>query len=164
MNAFQQNKGIVAFVALGGIAAAGLAILPAMPGSYAALDAKAKAEKTEIQAKQAAADIERRAELRAEGWFQVSPGIYGRWCTQTCSKAEVIGNASYWLMEVWAKDRAAGDIYAQINVKENGTVIGWTNDTAYLSKGQKGILTFTKYLPGHGSQYQADLVKFSARG
>ena len=35
MNDFQQNKGIVAFVALGGIAAAGLAILSAMPDSYA---------------------------------------------------------------------------------------------------------------------------------
>lgn len=163
MNAFQQNKGIVAFVALGGIAAAVLA-MPAMPGSKSALDAQAKAEKTEIQAKQAAADIERRAELRAEGWFQVSPGIYGRWCNDTCSKAEVIGDASYWLMEVWAKDRAAGDIYAQVNIEKNGVVIGWTNDTAYLSKGQKGVLTFSKYLPGSGSQYQADLVKFSARG
>ena len=67
-------------------------------------------------------------------------------------------------MEVWAKDRAAGDIYAQINVLNGGTAIGWTNDTAYLSRGQKGVLTFSKYLPGYGSQYSAELVKFSARG
>ena len=104
------------------------------------------------------------AKFKAEGWFQLSPGIYGRWCTKTCSTADVIGNASYWLMEVWAKDRAAGDIYAQINVLNGGTVIGWTNDTAYLSRGQKGVLTFSKYLPGYGSQYSAELVKFSARG
>ena len=128
-----------------------------------ALLAKAKADRdaqlARMKAERAAAD----AKFAAEGWFQVSPGIYGRWCTQTCSDAEVIGDAAYWLMEVWAKDRAAGDIYAQINVLKNGTVIGWTNDTAYLSRGQKGVLTFTKYLPGSGSQYKAQLVKFDTR-
>jgi len=134
-------------------------------------DAEAKErlakERAEFAAQQKAKrESERKAaaKFKAEGWFQVSSGIYGRWCTETCSKAEVIGNQSYWLMEVWAKDRAAGDIYAQINVLKDGTVIGWTNDTAYLSRGQKGVLTFTKYLPGYGSQYSAQLVKFSARG
>ena len=114
----------------------------------------------ERQAKEAAAE----AKFQAEGWFQLQPGIYGRWCTQTCSNADVIGSASYWLMEVWAKDRAAGDIYAQINVLEDGVVVGWTNDTAYLSQGQRGVLTFSKYTPGHGSRYTAQLVKFNARG
>ena len=115
-------------------------------------------------AKKAKAEAAAKAKFKAEGWFEVDKGIYGRWCTHTCSRAEVIGSSAYWLMEVWAKDRAAGDIYAQINVMQNGTVVGWTNDTAFLAKGQKGVLTFTKYLPGSGSNYQAQLVKFNARG
>lgn len=115
-------------------------------------------------AKKAKAEAAAEAKFKAEGWFEVDKGIYGRWCTNTCSRAEVIGSSAYWLMEVWAKDRAAGDIYAQINVMQNGTVVGWTNDTAFLAQGQKGVLTFTKYLPGSGSNYQAQLVKFNARG
>jgi len=113
---------------------------------------------------EAAAAKEAAAKFKAEGWWEQADGIFVRWCTQTCSSAGVIGDASYWLMEVWARDRAAGDIYAQINVMKNGTVVGWTNDTLFLSQGQKGILTFTKYLPGSGSNYQAQLVKFNARG
>ena len=135
-------------------------------------EAKAKAdaevaaalEKEEAERKKAA--DKRRAEeaaFKAEGWFQLSPGIYGRWCTQTCSKAGVIGDSAYWLLEVWAKERSAGDIYARINVMQNGTVVGWTNDTSYLSKGQKGVMTFTKYLPGSGSNYKAQLTEFNAR-
>jgi len=104
------------------------------------------------------------AKFKAEGWFELDKGIYGRWCTHTCSRAEVIGSSSYWLMEVWAKDRAAGDIYAQINVMQNGTVVGWTNDTAFLSKGQRGVLTFQKYGLSNGAAYGAQLTKFNARG
>ena len=126
----------------------------------AAIEADTKKRNAKILADQKAAE----AKFKAEGWFELDKGIYGRWCTNTCSNAEVIGDSSYWLMEVWAKDRAAGDIYAQINVMENGTVIGWTNDTAFLARGQKGVMTFTKYLPGSGSNYQAQLVKFNARG
>ena len=134
-------------------------------------DKKAAAEKESAKKAFAKAEAERRAKeraeeaaFRAEGWFELKPGIYGRWCTQTCSTADVIGSSSYWLLQVWAKDRAAGDIYARINVIEDGVVVGWTNDTAYLSKGQKGILTFTKYLPGSGSRYTAQLTEFNARG
>ena len=129
-----------------------------------AANEKWRAEQKAKEAKRAEEKHQAEAKFKAEGWFEVSTGIYGRWCTQTCSNAEVIGDQSYWLMEVWAKDRAAGDIYAQINVLQGGTVIGWTNDTAYLSRGQKGVLTFAKYLPGGGGQYQAELVKFNARG
>ena len=128
-------------------------------------DQEWEARKKELAEKaKAEAEAKRQAEakIKAEGWFLVSPGVYARWCTQTCSNADVIGDASYWLLEVWAKDRAAGDIYAQVNVLENDVVIGWTNDTAYLSKGQKGVMTFSKYLPGSG--YTAQLVKFNARG
>ena len=127
----------------------------------AAASRKRQAEARAAEAK-AIADAE--AKFKAEGWFQLKPGIYGRWCTQTCSRANVIGSSTYWLLEVWAKDRAAGDIYARVNILRDGVVVGWTNETAYLSKGQRGVLTFSKYTPGHGSRYTAQLVKFNARG
>ena len=125
--------------------------------AYEAAAVKRKAES-------AKAAEEESAKFKAEGWFQLATGIYGRWCTETCSNASVIGDASYWLLEVWAKDRTAGDIYARINVLEKGTVIGWTNDTSYLSLGQRGVMTFSKHLPGSGSNYSAQLTEFNARG
>ena len=120
--------------------------------------AKADAEKQAAASKkrQAAAD----AKFKAEGWWEAQPGIFVRWCTNTCNNSKVIGDNRYSLMEVWAKDAHAGDIYAQVNLESNGVVIGWTNDTMYLSRGQRGVLTFDSY------QYsdQARLVKFNARG
>lgn len=122
---------------------------------------KQVAVRKEQQRVKAAAD----AKFKAEGWWQQEPGIFVRWCTKTCSRAEVIGDSAYWLMEVWCKERACGDIYAQMNIEKNGTVVGWTNDTLFLSRGQRGVLTFQKYnLPGGGASYQGQLVKFSARG
>ena len=94
------------------------------------------------------------------GWVEQEQGIFVRWCKNDCSKAGLIGDGAYALMEVWCRDRACGDIYAQANFVKNGSVIGWTNDTLYLDYGQKGVLTFQKYgLSGGGS---AELVKFSA--
>ena len=116
------------------------------------------------EAKRIAAANAAEAKFKAEGWFELEPGIYGRWCTETCSTAEVIGDQAYWLMEVWAKDRAAGDVYAQINVIRNGVIIGWTNDTAYIGAGQRAVLTFGKYGLDNSGQYTAELVKFNARG
>ena len=128
----------------------------------AAASKKRQAEALAAEAKALAAA---EAKFKAEGWFQLKPGIYGRWCTQTCSRANVIGSSTYWLLEVWAKDRAAGDIYSRINILRDGVVVGWTNDTAYLSKGQRGVLTFSKYrLPGSPSSYSAQLTEFNARG
>ena len=118
--------------------------------------------KQDAERKQAAAKAD--AKFEAEGWFQLEPGIYGRWCTKTCSTAEVIGDQSYWLMEVWAKDRAAGDVYAQINIVRDGVIIGWTNDTAYIDRGQRAVLTFGKHGLNNPGQHQAQLVKFNARG
>ena len=123
-----------------------------------------RAAATKCAEERAARAARARAEFKAQGWFRVAAGIYGRWCTKTCSTADVIGDAKYALMEVWAKDRAAGDIYAKANIEKNGVVIGWTNDTAYLSQGQKGVLTFSKYLPGYRYEYDFTLVKFGARG
>jgi len=127
-------------------------------------EAKQVAARKAAEAKQVAAANAAEAKFRAEGWFELQPGIYGRWCTETCSSEGVIGEASYWLMEVWAKDANAGDIYAQINIVKGGVVVGWTNDTLYLSAGQRGVLTFSKYTDGAGGSYTAQLVKFQARG
>ena len=137
-----------------------------------AAKAKADAKREAALAKMHAAEAKRKAEaskanaaaeakFKAEGWFQLKPGIYGRWCTETCNNSKVIGRSTYWLMEVWAKDRSAGDIYARINITSNGTVVGWTNDTTYLSHGQKGILTFSTYQSGVNG---AQLTEFNARG
>ena len=117
-------------------------------------------EESERNAKIAEAKAQADAKFKAEGWREAQPGIFVRWCTETCNNSKVIGDNRYSLMEVWAKDAHAGDIYAQVNLERNGVVIGWTNDTMYLSRGQRGVLTFDSY------QYfdQAQLVKFNARG
>ena len=117
-------------------------------------------EESERNAKIAAAKAQADAKFKAEGWWEAQPGIFVRWCTKTCNNSKVIGDNRYSLMEVWAKDAHAGDIYAQVNLERNGVVIGWTNDTMYLSRGQRGVLTFDSH------QYfdQAQLVKFNARG
>ena len=117
--------------------------------------AQAKAAKEAADRKAAA-----EAKFKAEGWFELKPGIYGRWCTQTCSRAKVIGSGTYSLMEVWAKDAHAGDIYARVNLLRNDVVIGWTNDTMYLSHGQRGVLTFDSYIDADSAQ----LTEFNARG
>ena len=117
-------------------------------------------EESERNAKIAEAKAQADAKFKAEGWWEAQPGIFVRWCTETCSNSKVIGDNRYSLMEVWAKDAHAGDIYAQVNLERSGVVIGWTNDTMYLSRGQRGVLTFDSH------QYfdQAQLVKFNARG
>ena len=59
--------------------------------------AKAEAERltaerqAELRAAAAKKRQEEEAKFKAEGWMELSPGIYGRWCTKTCSKAGVIG-------------------------------------------------------------------------
>ena len=60
---------------------------------------------------------------------------------------------------VWCKERACGDIYARLNISQNGTVVGWTNETAYGGFGQKVVLTFGSYTSGRGH-----IVEFVARG
>ena len=100
--------------------------------------------------------------LAEAGWREQLSGIYVRWCTKTCSQADVIGDSTFALMEVWCKERACGDIYAQANFVKDGTAVGWTNDTLYLGYGQKGVLTFQKY--GYRGGGSAQLVKFTARG
>ena len=131
--------------------------------------AKAEAEKqaaarkerqAAAEAKIAEAKAAAEAKFQAEGWWEQEPGIFVRWCTQTCSRAKVIGSGTYSLMEVWAKDAHAGDIYARVNLLRNDVVIGWTNDTMYLSHGQRGVLTFDSYIDADSAQ----LTEFNARG
>lgn len=136
--------------------------------ALARMEAEERARKARVAAQNVAAAKKRaaaEARFKAEGWWEQEPGVFLRWCTKTCSTADVIGDASYWLMEVWCRDRACGDVYAQMNILRGGTAVGWTNDTMYLGYGQKGVLTFQKYgLPGGGASYKGRLVKFSARG
>ena len=49
---------------------------------------------------------------------------------------------------VWCKERACGDIYARMNILNGGTVVGWTNETAYGGYNQKVVLTFGSYTQG----------------
>ena len=100
------------------------------------------------------------AQLAADGWFEVSNGIYARWCGgRECQKVSCIADRCK-PMEVWAKDRAAGDVYARGNFVTNGVVTGWTNDTLYLGKGQRGILKFNIF-----QDYDSfELTHFKARG
>lgn len=113
----------------------------------------------------------RQAEIAAEqkafrdaGWWEQAPGIFVRWCTRgpnKCSSGGVIGDSSYALMEVWCKERACGDIYAQVNLMDSSQVVGWTNDTGFGDRGAKVTLTFDSY---RDDWNQAELVKFRARG
>jgi len=92
------------------------------------------------------------AKVKAEGWYEMKPGIYARWCTETCSLAKVIGSGSYSLMEVWAKDAHAGDIYARVVVLRDGEIVGYIKDTIHLSRGQRGVLTFDSYFDADSVQ------------
>lgn len=77
-----------------------------------------------------------------KGWSQTdTPGIYYRWCHNCKAPAYSIG--SYVQLKIWCKEQACGDIYARVNLLDGqGTVVGWTNDTAYGGIGQKVVLTF----------------------
>ena len=115
--------------------------------------------KQDAERKQAAAKAE--ADFQAEGWWEQEPGIFVRWCGG--KYASCPGKESYqdysWRAMVWCKERACGDIYARLNISQNGTVVGWTNETAYGGYGQKVVLTFGSHTRGSGT-----IVEFNARG
>ena len=95
------------------------------------------------------------------GWWEQEPGIFVRWCARPAIGRSDRGS-SYWLMEVWCKERSV--VTSRPNEHREWLIVGWTSDTMYLSKGQKGVLTFQKYgLPGGGGAVQGRLVKFSTR-
>ena len=115
----------------------------------------------ERQAKKAAAE----AKFKAEGWWEAKPGIFIRWCGNgsnhpTCPGPRGNGYSDYvWRAMVWCKERPCGDIYARLNISNGGTVVGWTNATAYGGFGQKVVLTFGSSTRGSG-----EIVEFNARG
>jgi len=120
---------------------------------------KAEADKKAAEQRQAIARAAKgkalaaaEAKFKAEGWFELKPGIYARWCTETCSLAKVIGSGAYSLMEVWAKDAHAGDIYARVVVLRDGEIVGYIKDTIHLSRGQRGVLTFDSYFDADSVQ------------
>ena len=127
------------------------------------VEARKKADaalaKQDAERKQAAAKAE--ADFQAEGWWEQEPGIFVRWCGG--KYASCPGKESYqdysWRAMVWCKERACGDIYARLNISQNGTVVGWTNETAYGGYGQKVVLTFGSHTRGSGR-----IVEFNARG
>lgn len=122
-------------------------------------EALARAQRAEEDARRAA-KAEADARFRAEGWWEQQPGIFVRWCTSTCEGSETYMDYA-WLMEVWCRDRACGDIYARINIQRgsDGPVVAWTNETGYGDIGQKVVLTFQSGTPG-----SASLTEFIARG
>ena len=120
-----------------------------------------KERKAAADAKIAEAKAAAEAKFQAEGWWEQEPGIFVRWCGGEHGYCP--GKASYqdytWRAMVWCKERACGDIYARLNISQNGTVVGWTNETAYGGYGQKVVLTFGSYTRGSGT-----IVEFNARG
>lgn len=147
---------IVAPFTLGALLMKGASSIPTSPERKTVIEKQIELAKANTLTE---AQYDAKAKLKEDGWNEIKPGIYGRWCTNSCSTTGVIGRQTYWLMEVWAKDRSASNIYAQANILERGTVIGWTNDTLHLPKGQKGVLTFGKYLPS--GEYTLEMTKFS---
>lgn len=103
-----------------------------------------------------------KAKFKAEGWWEQKPGIFMRWCDRehpSCPGPTSNGYSDYtWRAMVWCKERACGDIYARLNILQNGVVVGWTNDTAYGGYGQKVVLTFGSATRGSGS-----IVEFVTR-
>lgn len=97
-----------------------------------------------------------------EGWKATKKdGVFWRWCTDGCDSSKVIGDAGYVIAEVWCRDTACGDIYGRVNlINEQGTVVGWTNDTAYGDVGQKVLLTFDSYQDFKSAQ----LTELNIRG
>ena len=126
--------------------------------AFAKLEAEEKARK----AKLAEQNRIEAAKFKAEGWWEIQDGIFIRWCDREHPSCP--GNTrSYtdytWRAMVWCKERACGDIYARMNISQNGTVVGWTNETAYGGYNQKVVLTFGSYTQGSGR-----IVEFRARG
>ena len=113
----------------------------------AAAKKRADAKKKAAKEKAAAA-----AKFKAEGWWEAKPGIFMRWCSKVpCSGPTSDGYSDYtWRAMVWCKERACGNIYAKMNILNNGVVVGWTNDTAYGGSGQKVVLTFGSSTQGSG--------------
>ena len=113
------------------------------------------------QAKKAAQEkAAAEANFKAEGWYEVQDGIFLTHCSNIhCPGPTSNGYSDYiWRYMVWCKERACGDIYARLNITQNGVVVGWTNDTAYGGYGQKVVLTFGSSTRGKGS-----IVEFRAR-
>ena len=130
--------------------------------TLAKMEAEEKARKAYVSAQNAAAAKEKaatEAKFKAEGWWEPQPGIFLTWCKNVyCPGPTSNGYSDYtWRAMVWCKERACGNIYARLNITQNGTVVGWTNDTAYGGYGQKVVLTFGSSTRGNGS-----IVEFKA--
>jgi len=110
-----------------------------------------------------------RAVLESQGCFVTINGIYARYCNDprrpatepACSTAEVRGDDTAWLLEVWCPDKKCGEIYGELGILDGNTVIARTNSTVCcLDKGMKGLLTFQKR--GLKGDYSAGLKQLSS--
>lgn len=139
------------------------AVKDAAAAKLAENKAKAERDRQEREAALAKKRQEEEAKFKAEGWWEQQPGIFVRWCDgddKPCPGSRGNGYSDYtWRAMVWCKERACGDIYARLNISQSGTVVGWTNDSAYGGYGQKVVLTFGSSTRGSGQ-----IVEFSARG
>ena len=131
--------------------------------------AKKKAEAEIAAAEKKRADLKKKAaeqkaaaaaQFKAEGWWEAKAGIFMRWCDGEhpwCPGPKSDGYSDYtWRAMVWCKETACGNIYAKMNILNNGVVVGWTNDSAYGGYGQKVVLTF-----GSSTQGSGRIVDFS---
>ena len=67
-----------------------------------------------------------------------------------------------WTMRVISDSGCYGGVYAEVNILQNGTIVGWSNDTlGSLPPGQKGKLAFTEY--GGSGTKQAQLTELNCR-
>jgi hypothetical protein len=97
-----------------------------------------------------------------DGWFSTGlDGIFVSICrfreaTPECQAAtQKTGEDSYPLVvKVWFRDRPCGGIYIEANqVSENGSVMGWTNDTGRGQQGDVVYLSLRSYLAGEGENH-----------
>ena len=110
-----------------------------------------------------------RAVLEGQGWFVTRHGIYARYCNDprrpptepACSTADVRGNDTAWLLEVWCTDKKCGEVYGELSILDGKSVIARTNSTVCcLDKGMKGLLTFQKR--GLKGDYKAGLTQLTS--
>ena len=79
-----------------------------------------------------------------EGYFEIVDGLAGVYNTFTGSWP--CSSCGFWKIKVIARDGCSGGVYVELNIKQNGVVVDWTNDTlSSLGPGGVGQMVFTNY-------------------
>lgn len=95
------------------------------------------------------------------GYFELQSGIYGKWCDDCSQDSKIFDDERIVALEVWCRDVACGDVYAEVNFEKDKVTVDYSNDILTLGKGDRGILTFSTRRADANSYY---LVDFSAYG